>query len=214
MAQLHLQDLPESVKDSIARALQEKRVVQHIPADMSGAKLEQQYKGIAKIENGIVHFKNLDKGKVTGFAGIYSDKLKKIKAALKVNDNFGIAIIGNKVEMIRHIAVYKTLSRLRKDNPGQKMTVLKKGMLIRLSHQKTKITEDGKKIDRNGIWRVVGITDNAKNGVLLELSRPERISNRKCNERIGNRECNWRDVSIHTLIKSGMEIVPTSYIGS
>ena len=205
MAQLHLRDLPESVKDSISRALQEKRVVQHIPADMSGAKLDTQYKGIAKIENGIFHFKNLDKGKISGFAGIYSDKLKRIKAALKVNDNFGIAIIGNKVEMIRHIAVYKTLSRLRKENQGQKMTILRKGMLIRLSHQKTKITKDGKEIDRNGIWRVVGITDDAKQGVVLNLSRPERISNI-------NR--NWRNVSILTLIRTGMEIVPTSYIGS
>ena len=205
MMQLHLHDLPESVKDSISRALQEKRVVQHIPADMSGAKLEQQYKGVVKIENGIVYFKNLDKGKVSGFAGIYSDKLKRIKAALKVNDNFGIAIIGNKVETIRHIAVYKTLSRLRKENPGHKMTILKKGMLIRLSHHKVKITKDGEKIDRNGIWRVVGITDNAKQGVLLDLSRPERIS---------NRNCNWCNVRILTLIRTGMEIVPTSYIGS
>ncbi|MCH5285174.1 MAG: hypothetical protein J1E42_06195 [Akkermansiaceae bacterium] len=321
MAQLHLRDLPESVKDSISRALQEKRVVQHIPADMSGAKLDTQYKGIIKIKDREVYLRQRDSKKdkienkdlpvviisgseskiyhdtddckttikslkkekpnqritilkkstlihipchndpkrngiwrvvgiegnaeqdillelsrsegvddgtrnwqgvglntliqsgmevascvkASAIAGLNSAKLQKIKAALETNKNFGIAIIGNKMEVIRHIAVYKTLSRLRKENPGQKMTVLKKGMLIRLSHQKTKITKDGGEIDRNGIWRVVGITDDAKQGVLLDLSRPERIS---------NRDWNWRNVRILTLIRTGMEIVPTSYIGS
>ena len=205
MMQLHLQDLPEQVKNSISRALQEKRVVQHIPADMSGAKLDAQYKGIVKIENDIAYLKTrnnnkaIESVKVSKIAGICSEKLRRIKAALEVNDNYGIAIIGNKVEIIRHIAVYKTLARLRKENPGTPIMILKKGTLIRITHDKIET--------QNGIWRIRSIKDNAV-GLSLDLIRPELVTLNR-----NDTSLKWDNVRLDRCIKAGLHIINTSYIG-
>ena len=199
--QLHLQDLPKQVKDSISRALQEKRVVQHIPADMSGAKLDQQYKGVAKIENGNVYLKSCDKpAKASGYAGIHSEKLKRVKAVLEVNKNFGIALIGNKAILIRHIAVYKTLAKLRKENPGQEITILKKGMLINILNDKT--------ISQNGKWRIRSIKDNA-GGLCLDLIRPELVTLKR-----NDTSLKWENVRLDRCRKAGLQVIKTTYVGN
>lgn len=43
---IYLRDIPDVVKKSIEVALAEKRIVRHVSADMSGAKLNEQYSGI------------------------------------------------------------------------------------------------------------------------------------------------------------------------
>jgi len=48
----NLKDLPIELKQQIANRLAEKRVVQHIPADMSGMKVEENTRGVVKVENG------------------------------------------------------------------------------------------------------------------------------------------------------------------
>lgn len=48
---LYLKDAPNNVKKSIATAIREKRVVRHIPADMSGARFNEQYSGVIDYES-------------------------------------------------------------------------------------------------------------------------------------------------------------------
>jgi hypothetical protein len=49
-----LRDLPESLKQQLRTRLAERRVVQHVPADMSGIRVEENTRGIVKREDGRV----------------------------------------------------------------------------------------------------------------------------------------------------------------
>ncbi len=198
--------LPKSVMDSIKKALEEKRVVHHIPADMSGAKLNEQYIGFDKIENGMVHLhhakdKKSEIKKAAGYVGTDPERSPRLfaqRSVLHIENNFGLALIGQqKAIVIPHINVYKTLQKLRREHHGEDFRVLRKGQLIKIAGYK-----DG---DRCGTWRVVSIKDDARKGALLSLTRPERVSSEKTN---------WRDVSVSTLLrlKEGFQILPSSYL--
>lgn len=217
MCSMRIGDIPEKVKDSIVSALQEKRVVQHIPADMSGAKLERNYKGL-RIEKGKVCLKSKSESKtvqISALAGVDSERRQKIDAVLeegkkhggaiergrriagvsvlKVGDNYGVAIIGEKTECIRHISVYKTLQRLKKENPGQEIRLLRKGMLVKVTHYKN--------AEKNGVWRVVSLKDTSRDGLVAVLIRPEMVGDGKCEFRLSS------------LLSAGLQILPVSYAG-
>lgn len=200
-------NLPKSVTKSIEKALEKKRVVQHIPADMSGAKLNEQYIGFDKIENGMVHLhqakgKKSEVKKVSGYVGTDPERSPRLfarRSVLHIENNFGLALIGQqKAIVIPHINVYKTLQKLRQEHPGEDFRVLRKGQLIKIAGYKDE--------ERCGTWRIVSIKDNAKQGILLDLSKPERVSNIKTN---------WQNVRVSTLmkLKEGFQILPSSYLG-
>lgn len=110
---LHLADLPSALKEQIRQRLAEKRVVQHIPADMSGVKVQDNTRGVVGVdaatgrvllrqrssrdpETGLQSVKTTDEapGKLLGFdppGGV--GKLKRQKGVRVITDNFGVAIL-------------------------------------------------------------------------------------------------------------------------
>ena len=205
-----ISELPIAVKNALAHALDEKRVVKHIPADMSGAKLTLQYKGIIMkdgqplIQDGRVVLNEKDKkGKYvkvspSKIVGLKSSKLKSIKAALLVETNYALALDPTP-SIIRHVGVYKQLKKLREENNGNPIRILKVGDCIRIKKHK-----DAK---RNCVWRITSIKDN-ETGLALDLQKPESsVATSATNP------ANWINVRLNSLLKCEIQILKSSYIG-
>lgn len=197
-----LRDVPEHVRLSVASGLLEKRIVTHVPADMSGARFDQNYKRILSVEGDSVTIdvdgktKNVSISSVVG--ALPCSKLSHIKAALKVSKNYAVALDPS-IEVIPHLQVYKKLCHLKRLNDGKPVRLLKKGQLIRVFNHKTP--------SRNRIWRVSSIKSNSK-GPALDLQIPESAesSSKTC-------AANWINVELKSLMKIGLAILSTSYIG-
>ena len=210
-----LRDLPPEVKERVARSLAECRVMQHIPADRSGAKAELNTWGVVeshgdgenvrttlrqretKIVGGrrIVvsktceerEFKLLGQAPRTG-----SGKLKRIRGALIIGCNYGLALDPTP-EVIPFHDVHRRLQMMRERNGGKPVRVLRTGMLIRLSNQG----------NRSGVWRI----NSAKASLKLDLARPAVVG------QPSKGPAAWREVSIAGLLNKGLEVLPRRYTG-
>lgn len=308
---IYLKDVPKKVKLTIEQALNEKRVVRHVPADMSGAKFNEQYSGVIDYETdepkltnyislrmrsdfyGVAIYDDLlgiprreaqayinekiaqgvpilqygqvisisgltgtesnrngqwqiasieekkKKIKVTlertkkdiiprewksapicqlwsdghikpcrvlpvkqwiqksKVMGLKSPKMKKNSAILTITDNYG-AVISPTIEIIRHVSVYKTISKLKHQFPNKPIQLLRPGMIISITNHKNE--------NRNGKWRIASVKDNAKGPALdlqrLEASIPAATTSPH----------NWINVSLNTLCNSGLIVHKKSYI--
>lgn len=211
---MHLKPIPFDISESLIQALEERRVIYHIPADMSGAMLDTQYKRLiesddklylknrAQEENNAKQRKKerkaLKEVKPNKVIGLLSSKLKSIKAALVINENYGIAL-DPEPTIIRHAGVYKALNKLHKDNHYKPVRILRTGMLISITKHK-----DSK---RNRQWRIASVKENAY-GPALDLQHPDAAISAK-----DKAPQNWREASLKSLINSGLVIHEKSYIG-
>ncbi len=216
---VHLSPLPASVRKSLEVALREERVVTHVPADMSGAKLEETTWGVLKVENGIASLRQRSRthedgkrtsvvkqgpkyseavSKLVGVSPQGKSKLSDIRGARIIAANYGVALLPTP-EIIPHHCVYKRLAELRKKFGDFK--VLRKGQLIRLCGYK-----DPK---RDGVWQVVSTKNNQKRGALLDLQRPS--SARSMSETHGD---NWKEVSIKILMDYEFILLSGRYTSS
>lgn len=211
---MHLKPIPFDISKSLILALEERRVVYHIPADMSGAMLDTQYKRLIE-SDGKLYLKNraqeennakqrkkerkaLKEVKPNKVIGLLSSKLKAIKAALVINENYGIAL-DPEPTIIRHAGVYKALNKLHKENHYKPVRILRTGMLISITKHK-----DSK---RNRQWRIASVKENAY-GPALDLQHPDAAISAK-----DKAPQNWREASLKSLINSGLIIHEKSYIG-
>lgn len=207
---IFISELPSNVKAELSRALNEKRVVKHIPADMSGAKLNLQYKGIIMkdgvplIQDGRIVINEKDKdGQYVKVApskiiGLKSPKLKAIKAALLIEGNYGVALDPTPT-VVRHTSVYKQLNNLQKLNDGKPIRVLRAGQFIEIKKHPNP--------NKNKIWRIAKITDG-KSGITITLQTPESA--------LGSDSTHpavWRNVSLNTILKLDFQIIKHSYLG-
>lgn len=205
---IHLKDIPQEVYNSLAERLCECRVIRHIPADMSGAQMEEQLRRVIKAEGTLVTLMEHD-GKpmrqpknISQVIGLHpSSKLRKYKAALLASDNYG-AVLEPYPEIIPSFNVYSTIKNKIKENGGRTVHILRKGQLIRINRYK-----DNKRI---GVWRVVGIAAHSpQGGVDLSLQRPFANGDVK----IKRDGINWRGVQLKELLKFDVEIILPSYVG-
>ncbi len=215
---IHLRTLPAAVRESFIRALQEERVMTHVPADMSGAKLEKTTWRVLKVENGVAHLQqrgcttengkrcfvvkkgdkyNKSTGMLVGVTPGGKSKLKENKGARIIDKNYGVALIGEPV-VIPHQSVYKRLSDLRKRYG--RIKVLRKGQLIRVMGYKDET--------RNRLWQIMGVKVVGKGAAALDLQKPAASGDYKAKH-----VDNWRDVRVKSLMKCGMKIVPRNYTG-
>ena len=200
---LHLKDVPSAIVDAVAVRLQEKRVVRHVPADMSGADLEENYKRVEKVENGKAYIRSRKDKKpksvpVEKLLGLHENsKLKRIQAVLVTKTNYGLAL-DPQPTVIPHRQVYKQLQELRKLNDGKKVRVVKPGQIIRI----TQCPDDSK----NRLWRVVSVKNDKVKGELMDLQSVDSAIDVS-----SKNENNWRDKMVKTLMKFGMEIVEVDY---
>lgn len=216
---MQLRDLPAALKEQIRQRLAEKRVVQHIPADMSGVKIEENTRGVVGVKDGRVllrqrsgrdpktglqSVKTTDEvpGKLLGLNPPGGDgKLKRQKGVRVITDNFGVAILDHapkgeeKFVVIPWHRVWHRLEELKLRNGGKPPTVIRNGQLIRV-----------KQGNYTGIWRVFSAKNNAS-GMALDMGRPDvvRLQNKTEGHKI--------NVLLASLAKAGLEILPCSLLG-
>ena len=171
---LCIDDLPPAIKAQIRQRLAEKRVVQHIPADMSGMKVEENTRGVVRVVNG-KHELNPphDKGALPAkkLVGLQPEagkgKLTPQRGVRVITDNFGVAILDNNPEnrfqiipwFKVHPRIYKGIGAeksLVEQNGGTPPRILRNGMLIRIGMfrvlKPTRVLE-------NSVWAVDSIGD-------------------------------------------------------
>lgn len=198
---LHLKEVPRAILDSIAARLAENRVVRHVPADMSGANFEEQYRRVLKIEGDMVRLRDHDEGEkskpVNRVVGLHpKSKLYPLKAALLVKTNYGVALDPKPV-VIPNVSVYKTLQKLCALNGGKPVRIIRPGQLVILKRYKDQ--------KRNGVWRVASVK-NKKRGIMLTLQTPiSSVSLEKAHPTV------WPDVSLPALLRCGLEIFSCDY---
>lgn len=223
---LNLQNLDETVLKQIRQRLAERRIVQHIPADMSGLKVEENTRGIQKIENGrvylrqrkrdektgklVVNYTNEAIGKTLGLHPLHGvGELAKINGVRVISENFGVAILDhaaqdeNKFVIVPHHKVWPRIFKgldgeksLIERNHGKPPRILRIGTLIRVLKPKNKSYE--------GIWMIRGAQLNQRDGHLVDICRPDIVDCRKYGK---------PNVRLQSLYEGGLEILKTSLTG-
>jgi hypothetical protein len=214
-----LRDLPPDWKKQIRLRLAEKRVVQHVPADKGGLRVEENTRGVEKIEDGRVYLHQQSRDIKTGEIKIkLSDeavdkvvglspskgpgKLKAQTGVRVITDNFGVALLDHapegqeKFAIIPWHKVWHRLGELTKRNSGKPPRVLRNGMLI-------KIPRGG----YAGTWLVFSAKNNAS-GMALDIGWPDvvRLKNKTPGHKI--------NVILKTLVRDGLEILQPGLTGT
>lgn len=210
-----IKDLANTQKERIAECLLEKRVVRHNPRTMRGLRVQQNIwrvegedpDDVSKMvismrprnEDGVKpdrpKRKSERKTKLLGaFPETAESKLKALKGAFIVEDNYGVAL-DPEPKVIPHRQVWKQLNDLRKLNNGSAVRVLRNGDVIEIEEGRYK-----------GRWRVHSIKD-AKSGIALDLAYTDLI--RVENKGYGSK----RMVLLNTLLKNGMTLRSQDYSG-
>ena len=217
-------ELPAELKNQIAARLAEKRVVQHIPADMSGMKAEENTRGVVKVENGRVYLRQRTRddktgklsvketdeviGKVVGLTPQKGQgKLTPMKGVRVIADNFGVAILDHatnpddKFVIIPWHKVWHRLGELKQKNGGKRPRVLRIGNVIRVPNTPGKNRFAG-------MWMVRGVTLDQRAGYLIDISSPDVIEYRVP----GRKDCK-RNISLKSLVEGGLEVLKPSLCG-
>lgn len=216
---MHLADLPEPLKQQLRQRLAEKRVVQHIPADMSGVKIEENTRGVVGIKDGRVLLrqrsgrdpktglqtvKTTDEapGKLLGLNPPGGEgKLKRQKGVRVITDNFGVAILDHAPEgeekfvIIPWHRVWHRLQELKAKNGGKQPRILRNGMLVRLSGL------PGKQGGKNCVWRVFSVKQTKK----IDLGWPDRVAMESKGLGV------WREVSLESIRPDRLNILPRGF---
>jgi CRISPR-associated endonuclease Csn1 len=202
-----LKELPDELKNQIRERLAERRVVQHVPKRMTGLRVEQNAWRVVKIEgdeaiirqrmrqpDGSRPVKETTE-RVTKLFGLNpvggSGKLKALKAALIIPENFGIALDPEPTIIPFH-KVWPRLQELKKTNGGKWPRVLRNGHLIHVPKGRYQ-----------GTWRVF----SSKATLTLDLGVPDKV-------RLESKgEGQKREVQLRTLLRDGMTILDTPLTG-
>ncbi len=219
--ELKLTDLPKSLKQALRLSLAQARVMQHLPADRSGAKAELTTWGIVStvgegedaritlrqnsttIEEG--RRKYLPKtreeraGKLLGpNPKDGSGKLAGIKGAMIIGENYGLALDPCPTVIPFH-DVTARLAELRKQNGDKPARVLRNGMLIHLEKSPALSRQD-----YSGVWRIASIKNN-KGKFLIDMIRPAYITPQNGVEWSGMNK------TLGPLLACGLTILPRDY---
>lgn len=196
-----MRDLRDAYKEQIRQRLNEKRVVQHIPARMTGLRVEQNvWRVLKQDESGEVtliqyrrgtdgkRVENITTEKAVKLLGLIpkgEGKLKKLKGVLIVPENFGVALDPKPTI----IPFHKVHSRLREQiaqNGGKAVRVLRNGQVVQVPTGRYK-----------GIWKVFSVK-NSSVGPTLDLGRADIVRMQSKGEGIK------REVRLATLIQDGL----------
>lgn len=220
---VRLRDLPKSLKEQLSRSLAQCRVMQHLPADRSGAKAELTTWGVVEIngtgddariklrqkssivENGvrkrIIKSGEERAGKLLGLSPKKgTGKLKSIKGVMVIGENYGLALDPEPTVIPFH-DVSERLASLRESNGGKPIRVLRNGMLIRLAKSPARSQQD-----YSGVWKITSIKNN-KGKFLLDIIRPGYITPQNGVEWSGMNK------TLGPLLECGLEILPRDYSG-
>ncbi len=202
-----LTDLPNSLKQQLRERLAERRVVMHIPKRMTGLRVEQNAWRVVKIKGDVALIRQRVRQpdgsrplketteRVTKLFGLNptrgSGKLKALKAALVIPDNFGIALDPEPTIIPFH-KVWPRLQELKNANGGKWPRILRNGQLIQVPEGRYQ-----------GVWRVFSV----KATMTLDLGAPDKVGLESKGE--GQK----REVRLRSLLRAGMTILDTPLTG-
>lgn len=229
---MHLRDLPETLKEQIRSRLAEKRVVQHIPADMSGVKIEENTRRVLGLtKEGRVQLRQqaprdpktdvrpqpkvTDEapGKLLGLNPPGGDgKLKRQKGVRVITDNFGVAILDHAPEgqekfvVIPWHRVWHRVQELKKKNGGKTPRILRNGQIVSVANG-----------IYSGRWRVFSIKAK-RAGIKVNLGTLDCLgveedyldpaANKKRTRTVAG--CKL-DAALSTMVKGGLTILRTGF---
>jgi CRISPR-associated endonuclease Csn1 len=220
--QFRLRDLGAGLKVQLRERLAERRVVQHVPADMSGLRIEENTRGIIKRDSGrvflrqrkrnaegkvVVNLTEESEGKVIGLPRTDGSggKLAALHGVRVIDSNFGVAILDDtalppseRFIIIPHERVWKRIKELKARNGGGNPLVLRNGMQVAVPTGRYQ-----------GHWMIRGVQLNQRTGMLVDLSFPDFI-----NYRLPGRIESRQNVSLKTLLKDGLRLVRTKLTAS
>ncbi len=218
---LHMVNIPERLKHELRKRLSEKRVVQHIPAAMSGIKVSETTHGVIGQKDGRVLLRQRSRDQKTGLRsksegddspskvlGLNpiggAGKLFLQKGVRLITSNFGLAILdyandGNeKFVVIPWHRVWHRLNDLKASNNGRRPRIVRNGALIRIS------SLDGKLACRNGVWRVYSVMQTLK----IDLISPDSVTRESSGDRV------WANVRLASIGPERITILDHGYAGS
>ena len=206
-----LMPLAKHLQEQIRERLAEKRVVQHIPARMDGLRAEQNIWRVVAVKDGEAIVQQTLRGpdqkrvskaptteKVAKLVGLFPQngggKLAKLKGALFIAENYGVALDPSP-QIVPFHKVPTRLDEISQKNSGKSTRVLRNGQLIRVKAGRFE-----------GLWRIFSVK-NAAGGVLLDLGFPDIV--RLESKGFGMK----RQVILAGLLKAGLDIVSRSLVG-
>ena len=205
--QLQLADLPKSLKEQIRLRLAEKRVVQHIPSEQTGLRVEQNAWRVVSVKGGEALLRQRirqpdgsrplkeTREKVGKLLGLQSGggigKLQRNKSALVIPDNFGLAL-DPVPQIIPFHKVHVRLRDLKIQNGGKWPRVLRNGMIIQVSAGRY-----------SGIWRVFSV----KASLTIDIGSADKVA--LASSGLGQK----REVLVKTLLRDGLAVVDAGYTG-
>ena len=216
--QLHLvDDLGDRVKDEIAACLKQKRVVQHVPKDVSGMKVEENTRRVVSVSNGRAKLRQRVRDPKTGqlsqketeeplgkLVGLKKGKLSEQRGVRVITDNYGVAILdmlpegtpdGERFVIIPWHRVWHRLKEIKTLNGGKKPLLLRIGQTITVG--------DGTYL---GTWTVHSVKNNAS-GVALDMGWPDVVTLKNKTE--GHKI----NVRLSSLVKAGLTPADTTLTG-
>jgi hypothetical protein len=218
---LFTRELPPQIEEQLRATLAERRVVQHVPADMSGMLVEENTRGLERIdENDIAHLKQISRDPKTGklvtkrtkeslakLIGLKPGKLKDQTGVRVISGNYGVAILDtppskpdgspgeeeDRFIIIPFAGVRKRLKALASLNNGAWPKILRAGQLIQVCGGKS----------HKGLWRIFSVKNNS-NGKCVALGEADAINCRN----------DKQNVLLRQLIKDGLTIASSNLTGS
>lgn len=232
---VRLADLPAGLKNALARSLAECRVMQHIPADRSGAKTNQLTWGVEEYDQATGRYKLRQRSYIneTGKTDLNSDGSRKRRLKLpnpsasgenrywlKATKLLGPKPTGSGGKLLQISGALVLTENFGVVLDGEPVVIpfidVQKQLEavakqvgsaeLRILRVGNLIRIGGNKF--SGIWMVRSISDDASKGILVDLSVPHMIPYRES----GTNWC-FRDVRLRTLMKDGLEILPRRYTG-
>lgn len=210
---LDIKPLPAPVLASVADALRENRVVQHVPSRMHGMvvdqttwrivddsdpkkiKLDQQTRDARTGKPARKPAEAKQSLILGGPAAPADSKLRQIKGAVQISENWGLAL-DPAPTIIPFFKVFPRIRDLRQQNGNRPVRIIRRGDLIRVSNGNFK-----------GIWKVLSIKDNSS-GLALDLNIPDKVA-------VENRTADTKiNVRLASLISSGITILKPTLTGS
>ncbi len=216
---VRLIDVPTEVKNTLSQKLAECRVVQHLPADRSGAKTELttwrvidvKGEGDAAEVTLRQNSTTVDNGKRTKMAKQTTEKagkllglrppngegkLSRIKGAIVIASNYGVALDPEPCIIPFHKVHWRVYDRSNPDsvlsrNGGELPRILRNGMLIKVRGGTWK-----------GLWKIKSVKSTEAYGLSVDLSKPESLKLGKGN------------APITKLLRDGLIIIGSSYVGT
>lgn len=196
---------PPELTEKIRARLAEKRVVQHIAADMGGTRTEQNTWRVLAVADQSVTLGQRMRGpdgakqpvkvvreRVGKIVGLQEGKLSKLKGALVIEENYGIALDPEPLIIPWH-KVWKRIASIRSASSGTAVRILRNGMLIRIPSGRYK-----------GVWKVF----STKAALTLDLGAADKVALES------KGEDQKREVQLRTLMRDGLEVVKVPLSGT